>query len=149
MKYDCARVVHRVMADSTALALPHHGPQHWLNVASMGHRLAEAEGVDPLFCEIFGLLHDCQRLEDGHDPYHGDRAAEYAKSIGTLLCLGTRKFKKLIEALTWHDDQVHHPDVQIGCCWDADRLDLPRVGIRTDPRYLNTETAKRIARRRR
>ena len=33
-----------------------------------------------------------------------------------------------------------HPTV--GVCWDADRLNLWRVGIRPDPRWLSTEAAR-------
>ena len=31
----------------------------------------------------------------------------------------------------------------IQTCWDADRLDLGRVGMMPDPRFLSTEIAKR------
>jgi hypothetical protein len=34
-------------------------------------------------------------------------------------------------------------DPLVGVCWDADRLDLWRVGIKPDPRDLSTEAAKR------
>jgi uncharacterized protein len=37
-----------------------------------------------------------------------------------------------------------HPT--IGTCWDADRLDLGRVGARPDPKYMSTEARKRAAR---
>jgi len=30
----------------------------------------------------------------------------------------------------------------VGICWDADRLNLWRVGIEPDPAYLTTETAR-------
>jgi uncharacterized protein len=36
-----------------------------------------------------------------------------------------------------------HPDVTIRTCWDADRLDLGRVGITPHPEYLRTEVARR------
>jgi uncharacterized protein len=148
MSYNRDRLVARVMSDSTALNLISHGPKHWLNVATNGIKLAKAEGENPLFCELFGLLHDCQRRGDGGDPGHGRRAAAYARQIRTMLPLGAGDFKRLSYALTWHDDKTHTRDLGIGCCWDADRLDLPRVGVVTDPNFLNTETAKLIAIRR-
>jgi hypothetical protein len=40
---------------------------------------------------------------------------------------------------------ARHPDVTIQTCWDADRLDLGRVGIRPDPARMGTEAGKRIA----
>lgn len=148
MAHDRNKLVHRVIKDSTSLTLSHHGPQHWMNVAKNGIKLARAESADPLFCELFGLLHDCQRLDDGYDKGHGRRAAAYARRIKTMLPLGAGDFKRLSYALTWHDDKVHTRDLGIGCCWDADRLDLPRVGVTTDPAYLNTDTAKAVAIRR-
>ena len=33
-------------------------------------------------------------------------------------------------------------DVTVQTCWDADRLDLGRVGIRPHPRYLCTPAAR-------
>ena len=36
-------------------------------------------------------------------------------------------------------------DATIGTCWDADRLELPRVGIRPDPRYFSTIEGRRRA----
>ena len=33
-------------------------------------------------------------------------------------------------------------DPTVGVCWDADRLNLWRVGIRPDPRLLSTRAAK-------
>jgi uncharacterized protein len=34
------------------------------------------------------------------------------------------------------------PDPTVGACWDADRLNLWRVGIRPDPRLLTTGAAR-------
>ena len=146
MSYDRDKLVRQVFSDATSLNLIDHGPKHWMKVAQNGIMLARKEGVDTLFCEIFGLLHDCQRLDDYGDKQHGARAAQYARSIGTLIPLSPREFKDLLYALTWHDNRTHTKNIQIGCCWDADRLELPRVGVITDPRMLNTDTAKKIAR---
>jgi uncharacterized protein len=33
----------------------------------------------------------------------------------------------------------------IGACWDADRLDLTRVGIIPDPDMMSTEPGKELA----
>ena len=33
-------------------------------------------------------------------------------------------------------------DATVLTCWDADRLDLGRVGIRPDPKYLCTPAAR-------
>jgi hypothetical protein len=34
-------------------------------------------------------------------------------------------------------------DITVQTCWDADRLDLPRVGIQPLPQFLCTEAAKK------
>lgn len=36
-------------------------------------------------------------------------------------------------------------DPTIALCWDADRLDIGRVGIAPDPIYFSTETARALA----
>ena len=41
-----------------------------------------------------------------------------------------------------HADGVVSAEPTIGACWDADRLDLPRVGIRPDPMLLSTDAAR-------
>lgn len=33
----------------------------------------------------------------------------------------------------------------IGCCWDADRLDLGRVGIEPDPELMSTDAGRKRA----
>lgn len=45
-----------------------------------------------------------------------------------------------------HTDMTYCVERTVACCWDADRLDLTRIGIAPDPDLLNTETARRIAR---
>ena len=48
----------------------------------------------------------------------------------------------LTEALTYHSDGYTEGNITVQVCWDADRLDLGRVGIRPDPDRLCTNTAK-------
>ena len=47
----------------------------------------------------------------------------------------------------WHTDAEHSDDVTIGTCWDADRLDLGRVGIIPDEAFMSTDFGKEIARK--
>ena len=47
-----------------------------------------------------------------------------------------------IEAATFHSDGRLDADVTIMTCWDADRLDLYRVGTRPIPERLCTEPAR-------
>lgn len=145
MTYDRETLLKKIVRDSTAVGLEHHDVDHWLRVADNGVRLAQSEDVDPVFCDLFGLLHDCQRLDDAKDPDHGARAAVYARAIGKLLPLEPHDLKLMIYALYWHDDRVRAPGRKIGCCWDADRLDLVRFGTRPDIEMLNTWTAIEVA----
>ncbi|MFM7531655.1 MAG: hypothetical protein ACKO5J_04035, partial [Rubrivivax sp.] len=41
-----------------------------------------------------------------------------------------------------HSSGLTEADVTVQTCWDADRLDLGRVGIRPSPRYLCTPAAR-------
>ena len=54
-----------------------------------------------------------------------------------------RAFRPITPRLRGHTHERTHPDVTIQTCWDADRLDLGRVGIYPSPEYLSTEIAKR------
>lgn len=129
-----------------------HGPEHWRRVERNGLILADAlPNVDRDVIRLFALFHDAKRLNDGHDPGHGLRGALFAESLlgqefnGTTFELESTRFELLFAACQLHTDQTHHESETIGCCMDADRLDLPRVGITTDARFLNTDFAKRIA----
>ena len=48
----------------------------------------------------------------------------------------------LIEALMHHSEGYTQGDVTVRVCWDADRLDLGRVGIDPKPERLCTEPAR-------
>jgi uncharacterized protein len=94
--------------------------------------------------ELFAVLHDSQRENENHDPDHGNRAADYAAELrGTWFDLSDDEMDLLVEACRYHSDGFveAHPTVQ--ACWDSDRLDLGRVGVRPDPRFLCTSFAKR------
>jgi uncharacterized protein len=46
-------------------------------------------------------------------------------------------------ACSFHTGGLTDADPTVQACWDADRLDLGRVYITPDPRYLCTPVAKR------
>ncbi len=52
-------------------------------------------------------------------------------------------FHLLHRACAGHTHERTHPDVTVQTCWDADRLDLGRVGITPHPSLLCTDVAKR------
>ena len=136
----------RILDDSSVSLSSIHGPRHWARVERNGLYLSEHANADPTIVRLFAVLHDCMRLSEGSDPEHGRRAAEYAGSLrGALLPLSDGDFEILAYAIRWHTEGNEILDDTIGVCWDADRLDLRRVGIQPNPSYLFTSEAKRIA----
>jgi uncharacterized protein len=89
------------------------------------------------------VLHDSKRRNEGTDPEHGPRAADFARQLrGTAFELDDDDFEKLVRACHGHTHERTHPDITIQTCWDSDRLDLGRVGIFPDPYYLSTADAR-------
>jgi len=120
-----------------------HGEVHWRRVYDNGQRLAEKTGADARIVELFAYLHDSRRLDDGRDWDHGRRAAELITSLnGNLLALSEDEMDSLTYACAYHTDGLIEASVTVQTCWDADRLDLGRIGIRPDPRRLCTPAAK-------
>lgn len=122
-----------------------HGPAHWARVASFGAQLVrETPGADLHVVSIFAALHDTQRFSDGHDPHHGRRAAEVALDLQGILFEATdQQLALLVEALSQHVDGYVTEEPTVGACWDADRLDLPRCGIKPNSALLSTAAARR------
>ena len=120
-----------------------HGVAHWARVRDNGLRLAELTGANPQIVELFAFLHDSKRCNDGQDPDHGKRAAAFARSLrGSLITLDGEDMELLTFACAYHTDGLTEADVTVQACWDADRLDLGRVGIKPNPRYLCTPAAQ-------
>lgn len=85
------------------------------------------------------------RENEHQDPEHGARATKYIKKHQALLDLSAEQLKTLCCACSGHTHGKKSLCVTIQTCWDADRLDLGRVGIVPDSRFLLTDEAKRIA----
>ena len=121
-----------------------HGDDHWRCVAATGLALAPRLGdVDRTIVFCFGLLHDTRRRTDSFDPEHGARAASFAEELREegVLVLDDGRFARLAAALIDHANGLVSADPTIGTCWDADRLHLPRVGIRLRRELVSTEAA--------
>jgi uncharacterized protein len=107
--------------------------------------LAQENGADLDVIRLFAILHDCKRENENRDPNHGPRAAGLAKLVrGHLFELENERFDLLCEAIRHHDNGTVTANVTIGTCWDADRLDLDRVGITPAARYMSTRAGKRL-----
>lgn len=122
----------------------HHGFPHWARVYRHGLYVGRAVGADLRVVELFAFLHDSQRENEYTDPEHGWRAADYAcwlRAKGRFE-LDAQALALLVTACKGHSDGHQQADTTVMACWDADRLDLGRVGIRPDPRRLCTEPAR-------
>ena len=125
-----------------------HGIRHWARVRANGLKLAKETGADPQIVELFAYLHDSCRENEDRDPQHGPRAAKLVCEFqGRYFDLPAAKLELLAEACASHTHQLLHSDITIATCWDADRLDLYRVGIEPDPARLCTEAARRFIKR--
>ncbi len=134
-----------VRARSTGIDSSIHGERHWRTVAANGLWLAgSVEEADKQVVFLFALLHDTMRWSDGHDPEHGRRAADFARELQAEGLLGITELQLDVLALACaeHADGTTSTDPTVGACWDADRLDLPRVWITPDPELFSTELAR-------
>jgi uncharacterized protein len=120
-----------------------HGIRHWERVRENGLRLARETGANTTVVELFAFLHDSRRLNEWEDAGHGARAAEFLLTLqGRFFHVTDEELALLADACLHHSDGYMDGDVTVRTCWDADRLDLGRVGVRPDPRYLCTEAAR-------
>jgi uncharacterized protein len=120
-----------------------HGPVHWARVLESGIRLAERTGAKRPVVELFAVFHDACRLNEDWDPLHGSRGADLAESFhGKFFELDDRDLIALKVACRLHTQGMTEGDVTVQTCWDADRLDLGRIGVKPSAKYLCTEAAK-------
>ncbi len=137
-------LLHRVMAQYRLTRTGIHGPAHWLRVLANGRALAAlTPGANPALVELFALLHDSRRQDEDLDLGHGERAAAFAQTLADegLLTLPAADLTLLATACAGHEHGQTSPNPSIGCCWDADRLELSRLNRRPKPALLSTQAA--------
>ena len=124
-----------------------HGISHWDRVYENGQKLMTPE-VNPLVVALFAYLHDSCREDDWADIEHGSRAAEWIDTIreSHLREVSDEEIEMLKKACRLHTTVQKTGNPTIDACFDADRLDLWRIGITPDPERLATEKGKEIAR---
>ncbi len=124
-----------------------HGPAHWCRVERNALLLASRTGADVTVVRLFALFHDSRRRNEFIDPQHGQRGATLAAEMrGTHFELSDAAFAQLVHACAWHTAEQQNPDPTIGTCFDADRLDLGRVGVIPDEGFMSTDFGREIAR---
>lgn len=125
-----------------------HGLPHWKRVARNGQRLLTPE-CNALVVELFAYLHDSCRTSNGYDEEHGPRAAMWIETLRNSLLRGLtdEEFGLLQEAVRLHTVCHRTGNPTIDACFDADRLDLTRVGIVPDPAKMATDKGAELARK--
>jgi len=75
-------------------------------------------------------------------------AGRFARELhsGGILDLDAGQMDKLVLACRTHTDGTISSDATVGACFDADRLDLDRVGIEPDPELMSTDAGRERAR---
>ena len=135
----------RVLAQYSLDTMGIHGTAHWMRVRRNGLIIAQKNGADARIVELFALFHDCQRIGEGWDESHGVRGAELAYRFWRdgLFELNSEDFELLHYTCCYHTGGGNQPEnPTIEACWDADRLDLWRVGIRPLPYKLCSPIAR-------
>lgn len=126
-----------------------HGPDHWKRVERNARMLAAVTpGAYIYVGDAFAQLHDSMRENEFEDPEHGLRAEQRAYELYAdrkLPRISADTIELLAYAIRHHDEGRTTDDPTIGVCWDADRLDLGRVGAVLDPSLFSTEAGKYLA----
>ena len=126
-----------------------HGPVHWFKV------YRNCQDIDTMIYEnrdenrdwfywCFAMLHDCKRTSEQADPAHGIEAAKMVPNDKSQFNISLARAIKLHQMGQTMDETAPLGDMRIGICWDADRLELVRVGIMPDPKYMSTDIGKQI-----
>ena len=128
---------------------PHsiHGMAHWRNVDDSARLICKEFSADLIVVRFFAFLHDACRFDDGTDLDHGLRAADNLNHLPQELAhLNSEQMTLLRYAIRHHTDGCTSADPTVGACWDADRLDLGRVGIIPAENLMSTQPGNAIAR---
>lgn len=117
-----------------------HGVEHWDRVARFGRMLYQ-EGADMDVILAFAYLHDSERKDNAEDIEHGKRASMLIDRIREteLNALSDEQIAKLKRACELHTTKHRTGDITIDTCFDADRMDLLRVGITPKPERMATK----------
>lgn len=123
-----------------------YGFEHFDRVAENGKQL-HIPGANPNVIIAFAYLHDIARSDSNSDPGHGERAAQIIDEIRRthLVDFSDIEIRLLKDACRLHETAERTGDKTIDICLDADRLDLPRLGIIPTPEQMATEKGAQLA----
>ena len=119
---------------------------HWDRVAKNADALLTSD-VDELVVKAFAYIHDVERVNESDDWQHGHRAALLVDEIrsSVLGFLNDQEIEQLKEACRLHTLRHRTENPTINACFDADRLDLGRVGIIPNPDKMATIAGRLLA----
>jgi len=124
-----------------------HGLSHLRRVAILSGRLASATGEDVEAAVVMGFLHDGARTDDKGGNGHAHDSAVLARQLLKMF-YPHLEADRICDAIARHADGEVTGDTLTACLWDADRLELKRIGRTIDLDLLSTRVAKRLARAR-
>ena len=139
-------LIEKLKKESKLFHSPIHGLKHWKTVEKNGLYLSQFNDGDPKVISCFAYFHDSMRVNEYIDNGHGLRDAKYALSNKDRLDLTEDQLQILYRACAEHTGGTHPSCETIACCWDADRLDIRRVGIEPDLQGFNTDSARDMVR---
>lgn len=118
-----------------------HGLQHIENVERNGNILAKSTNADLVVIHYFAMYHDKCRENENFDPDHGLRASILIeKERNTILKDLTDIQIELLKYACKNHTHLHKTnDITINTCFDADRLDLTRIGCTLNPTKMATD----------
>ena len=154
------KLIDRIVRDYALRIYGIHGIGHWARVLENGQKLSSKTGADLKVVLLFAVLHDSKRQNEGKDMEHGVKASLFLNTIrDEYLNITDDQCVILSNACSFHNQALINPKsfylsndselalkkacITIQTCWDADRLDLGRVGTIVDSRKLCTEAAKK------
>ncbi len=144
-----------------------HGPAHWARVSRFGEelsRLHELTDEDRQCVSVFAWTHDLARTDDEGGGQHAFDGARYLDEVWPTVFpnLSRRQVELVRTAIRYHSDgltaeaawyqgllnSVDRKEDEaisvVGCCWDADRLDLLRLGARPRAEFMSTEYWQKV-----
>lgn len=125
-----------------------HGIEHWEEVERNGILLAKYDSkINIKVVRYFAYLHDsCIEYNGNHSERieHGKRAAKFCDEIRNtfLSSFSDNEFLLLRNACEYHTIKTSVGNITIDTCFDADRLDLPRVGIQPKASKMASKQGK-------
>ena len=122
-----------------------HGSSHWRRVEKNGLLIAKHTNADEAIVKLFAIFHDSKRKNEDHDPEHGLRGAEFAYYLRKrYIPVSDSRFDLLYKACAEHTKGLRSADPTIGTCWDADRIDLDRIGVVARTEFISTVAGRKI-----